>query len=171
MDAELSLMVASFYDRPTYEEAERVIETSFMQRGGFRVNNVPLCDAGGRLDEAEWLAISEPIQQAGLPWRVCIFRQVTAFGIDQRVVPLTFMRLVPPPAVKADLTELGAQCTSMLVSDEFLEVKLDVMNLLNISLFPDNKYFFFPTLNAWALVPHFDHDLVVAYLGAKGLFG
>lgn len=171
MDEQLAEMVASFYDRPIYEEAVRMIETSCMRRGDVRVNNVPLCDAVGRLDETQWLAIAEPIQQGGLPWQVRIFRQVGGLGIGQRVVPFSFMRLVPPPAVKADLAGLGARCTSMLGSDELLEVKFDIMNLLNIRLFPDNKHFFFPTREAWALVPHFNHDLVVAFLGAKGLLG
>jgi hypothetical protein len=166
--AQLAEVLRTLYVKPAYAQAVAQLNPLATGRD-YAIGGVPLWKADGTLDQEPWNTITEPFSFEGVPFKVHIFRPIGLIACGPKQVAFALLRLSPPEAAKREPVSLGVECVRMISSEEFLELRLDVMMLLNVRLFPDNTYFFFPILEVWGLLPQFHHDLVVPYLSAKML--
>lgn len=167
--AELAVMLDSFYVEPDYDEAVVRLK-ALAVAAPFAIGGVPLWTAEGALDP-QWDTVTKPFEFEGEPFKIHILRPVSAVVCGTKQIAFAFVRLSPTEAAKRHLTSLGAQYLRMLLSLELFKLRSELMDLFNFTIYPDNKYFFFPIRDVWGLIPEYDHDLLLPYLSAKMLLG
>jgi hypothetical protein len=142
-----------------------------------------LLDGSGKDADEDWATVVEPVTLGEVTWTAKIYRHVrlAPLGSSEPAIPFTAMRLACPAAMKelflAPESERGpayvdaiAKYTAPFVepAPEYMEFLVDLAQAID-SMYPDEKYLFVPSLKYVALMPHYDHDLVLFLISGSYL--
>ena len=130
-------------------------------------------------NEKDWTPVKESVMVNRMPWKLFVFRYATATETLGAPTYLTFVRVEPPDSIKLALQTLPkedpawqkavTEYSTSVTSDDMNRVKGDLMQLFESTIFPGKNFHFTPDPQCYGLLPHFDFDFVIPFIGLPSL--
>ncbi|MEI7741174.1 MAG: hypothetical protein WCJ29_01590 [bacterium] len=155
-----------------YKKVSEAIKTEFVLSGA-------LLDEHNQLRDADWVAVKEPVALNGMQWKIYIFKFATATNVLGEPTYLSFVRLEPPDHLKLSVETLAKdevswqnaikEYSAAVTGEDIAKVKTDLMQIFETKIFPGKEFHFTPDPQCYGLLPQFDFDFVVPFIGLPSL--
>lgn len=162
----------AIFNSDTYKKVAEAIKTEYML-------STALLDEQGELREKDWTPVKELVLILGKPWKLFVFKYATATETLGKPVVITFVRAEPPDTMKLALGTLPKEDTgwqhaveeygAAAASEDMTKVKSNLMQLFEFKIYPGKNFGFVPDPQTYGLLPHFDFDLMIPFIGLTSL--